>query len=52
MEYWYPIGYVRASDVGVNSAAGRNLLMDFGERAGRFKFLIHDRDGEFTTVFD
>ena len=30
----------------------RNLLMELGEHAARFKFLIRDRDSKFTAAFD
>ncbi len=32
--------------------AARNLLMDLDEHAHRFRFLVRDRDGKFTTAFD
>jgi transposase InsO family protein len=30
----------------------RNLLWNLGERAGRFRFVVRDRDAKFTAAFD
>jgi hypothetical protein len=46
-------GSVRHHVAGVTElAAVPGLAGQWGKRAGRFKFLVRDRDGKFSRVFD
>ncbi len=50
--YVHVLGTTTNPDGAFTAQAARNLLMHLGDRADQFRFLIRDRGGQFTAVFD
>ncbi|MCP2323424.1 transposase InsO family protein [Hamadaea flava] len=50
--YVHVLGVTTNPDGAWTAQAARNLLMDLGDHADRFGFLVRDRGGQFTNMFD
>ena len=50
--YVHILGITASPDGAWTVQKVRNLLMDLGDRAAEFRFLVRDRAGQFTATFD
>jgi transposase InsO family protein len=50
--YVHIVGLTTNPDGPWTTQQARNLLADIGDRAGRFRYLVRDRAGQFTRSFD